>query len=226
MALDQWLLEDYFPRTGCSVLRFYGWSAPTISLGYLQKSFPVHRQNLEWQGQPLALVKRPSGGRAVLHQGGLTYSVVTANPGGKRRHIYQFICQFLIQGWQKLGVNLTYGSGGRGYIHNASCFNTATVADLVTRDGDKLIGSAQRFTPRALLQHGEMILHGDRQLYEQVFTQPAPWSKSLAEWAGNPSLTTVLETLQGAAAKHFQCQLRVQPLTPTELAILEQRSWV
>ncbi|WLT39448.1 hypothetical protein NON20_08095 [Synechocystis sp. B12] len=70
MALDQWLLEDYFPRTGRSVLRFYGWSNPTISLGYLQKSWPDHWQQLTWQGQSLGLVTRPSGGRAVLHQGG------------------------------------------------------------------------------------------------------------------------------------------------------------
>ena len=156
MALDQWLLEDYFPRTGRSVLRFYGWSRPTISLGYLQKSWPDHWRQLPWQGQSLGLVTRPSGGRAVLHQGGLTYAVVTGATGGKRREIYQHICQFLIQGWNQLGLPLTYGRGGRGYIHNASCFSTATVADLVSVTGDKNITIAPRQTAKAYLWAAEM----------------------------------------------------------------------
>ncbi|BAM51879.1 MULTISPECIES: biotin/lipoate A/B protein ligase family protein [unclassified Synechocystis] len=223
MALDQWLLEDYFPRTGRSVLRFYGWSRPTISLGYLQKSWPDHWRQLTWQGQSLGLVTRPSGGRAVLHQGGLTYAVVTGATGGKRREIYQHICQFLIQGWDQLGLSLTYGRGGRGYIHNASCFSTATMADLVSPTGDKLIGSAQRQTSNALLQHGEMIWHGDRHLFELVFNQPAPWQKTMAELTNDPSLPQVLKVLTTAAQQHFQSHLRWEPLTPQEWAMVKEK---
>lgn len=216
MAIDTWLLEDYFPRTGRSVLRFYGWSPPAITLGCFQKFWPDHWQSLTWQGQPFDLVKRPSGGRAVLHQGGLTYALVAANQGEKRQRIYQHICQFLIQGWKTLGLDLTYGLGGRGYIHNASCFNTATVADLVSATGDKLIGSAQRQTSSAILQHGEMVLNGDRQLFEQVFGQTAPWKKNIAELTGDSSLEKVLGTLATAAENHFQCQLIYEPLTKNE----------
>jgi lipoate-protein ligase A len=135
--------------------------------------------------------------------------------------MYQYICQFLMQGWQTLGLNLTYGVGGRGYIHNASCFNTATVADLVSAMGDKLIGSAQRQTSSAVLQHGEMVLNGDRHLFEQVFGQPAPWEKNIGELTGHPSLKTVLDTLKAAAENHLQCQLLSEPLTKKEwLAVL------
>ncbi|WP_228024120.1 lipoyl protein ligase domain-containing protein [Synechocystis salina] len=223
MALDQWLLEDYFPRTGRSVLRFYGWSRPTISLGYSQKSPPAHWRQLTWQGQPLGLVSRPSGGRAVLHQGGLTYAVVTGATGKKRREIYRHICQFLIQGWGQLGLPLTYGQGGRGYIHNASCFSTATVADLVSSTGDKLIGSAQRQTFSALLQHGEMILNGDRHLFELVFGQPAPWQKTMAELTGYPTLPQVLEVLTTSARQHFQAQVQWEPLTLQEWAMVKEK---
>ncbi|MCT0254094.1 lipoate--protein ligase family protein [Synechocystis sp. CS-94] len=221
MALDRWLLEDYFPRTGRSVLRFYGWSQPTISLGYLQKSWPNHWRQLTWQGQSLALVTRPSGGRAVLHQGGLTYAVVTGKTGDKRREIYQHICQFLIQGWGQLGLPLTYGQGGRGYIHNASCFSTATVADLVSATGDKLIGSAQRQTSSALLQHGEMVWNGDRHLFAEVFGQTAPWQKTIAELTEYPSLPQVLQVLTATAQQHFCCELHWEPLTPWEWEIVQ-----
>ncbi len=115
-----------------------------------------------------------------------------------------------------MGLDLTYGMGGRGYIHNASCFNTATVADLVSSTGDKLIGSAQRQTSLAILQHGEMVLNGDRHLFEQVFQQPAPWQKNIGELTGHPSLEKVLEILTATAESHFQCQLTCEPLSQEE----------
>ncbi|WLT39449.1 hypothetical protein NON20_08100 [Synechocystis sp. B12] len=154
---------------------------------------------------------------------GLTYAVVTGASGGKRREIYRHICQFLIQGWGQLGLPLTYGQGGRGYIHNASCFSTATVADLVSPTGDKLIGSAQRQTSNALLQHGEMIWHGDRHLFELVFNQPAPWQKTMAELTNDPSLPQVLKVLTTAAQQHFQSHLQWEPLTPQEWAMVKEK---
>ncbi|HEY9649888.1 MAG TPA: lipoate--protein ligase family protein, partial [Coleofasciculaceae cyanobacterium] len=78
MAIDQWLLEQHRIGNHPPVVRFYTWASPTISLGYHQRRWPVFWQQLTWQGIPLDLVRRPTGGRAVLHQGDLTYMVVTS----------------------------------------------------------------------------------------------------------------------------------------------------
>ena len=199
MAIDAWLLREYLPQTGRSVLRFYDWSPGAISLGCFQKSWPAEWNHLIWQNEPIELVKRPTGGRAVLHQGSLTYSVVMPKGKQKRQELYPCICQFLIQAWQQLGVELDFGGGGRGYIHNPSCFNTSTTADLVVIDGSKLIGSAQRQTQNGLLQHGSMVLSGDRRLFKQVFHQPAPWQKSLGELTGHLPMTQILQTLETIA---------------------------
>ncbi|MFM1841802.1 MAG: hypothetical protein RLZZ490_535, partial [Cyanobacteriota bacterium] len=204
------------PQTGRSTLRFYDWSATTISLGCFQKSWPDDWRRLTWQAKPLELVKRPTGGRAVLHQDSLTYSLVMPKGKRKRQDLYPCICQFLIQAWQRLGVELTFGGAGRGYIHNPSCFNTATAADLVATTGDKLIGSAQRQTPTGLLQHGSMVWDGDRRLFEQVFQQPAPWQNTLGELTGHLPLSQIWQTLETSAADHFQCDLIPEPLTDQE----------
>ncbi len=143
MAIDTWLFEQYCEGSQPPILRFYTWEPAAISLGYHQSRYPAEWQDLRWQGRLLDIVRRPSGGRAVLHQGDLTYAVITSGMGN-RMQAYRSICEFLIQGWRSLNVSLDYGQPGRGYIHNPNCFGTATAADLVTPGGTKLIGSAQQ----------------------------------------------------------------------------------
>jgi lipoate---protein ligase len=168
MALDQWLLNQHLQgEPPC--LRFYRWQPAAISLGYHQQHYPEHWHNLTWNGEPIELVRRPTGGRAVLHQGELTYAVITSGLSPRRRESYEQICQFLIEGWRSLGIELHYGDAGRGYIKNPNCFGTATAADLVMENGAKFIGSAQLHQDGAILQHGSMRLNQDAGLFEQVF---------------------------------------------------------
>ena len=160
-----------------SILRFYCWTPPAISLGFHQKQYP-DRWNAIAEEHHLDIVQRPSGGRAVLHKGDLTYSVIThVNRNGiKRSHreVYEHICQFLIDGFKKLGISLTYGQAGRGYIHNPSCFSTATNADLVIADGRKLIGSAQVYRHNSVLQHGSIAIAPDHALLKELFQTEVP----------------------------------------------------
>ncbi len=160
-----------------SILRFYRWTPPAISLGFHQKQYP-DRWNAIAEQHHLDIVQRPSGGRAVLHKGDLTYSVITHvnSNGHKRSHreVYEHICQFLIDGFEKLGISLTYGQAGRGYIHNPSCFSTATNADLVIADGRKLIGSAQVYRHNSVLQHGSIAIAPDHGLLKKLFQTEVP----------------------------------------------------
>ena len=217
MAIDRWLLAQHQMGNYPPVLRFYTWASPTISLGYHQRHWSASWQQLTWQGMPIQLVRRPTGGRAVLHQGDLTYMVVTSGLGGKRIDTYQAICQFLIQGWRSLGIELHYGAAGRDYARNVNCFGIATGADLVCADGYKLIGSAQLHHGGAILQHGSMRLQPDAQLFTQVFGEAAPLPVNLAIALPKQDLIqTVVNALTHAAADCFDIQLIPQPLLEEE----------
>lgn len=200
-----------------SVLRFYRWTPPAISLGFHQKTYPDR-----WQAiaaiHNLDIVHRPSGGRAVLHWGDLTYAIVTDAGGGgtaRSRQIYEHLCGFLIQGFAALGLELGYGKAGRGYIHNPSCFSTATNADLVIADGRKLIGSAQVYRRNSVLQHGSIAIAPNHDLLREIFGAPVPivgYQELITEVhesnnSMNDIIANIMTALTQAARQHFQTQL-------------------
>ncbi len=211
MAIDRWLLDQHMKGLQPSSLRFYTWRSPTLSLGYHQRQIPAHWHSLQWQGQPVEIVRRPTGGRAVLHQGDLTYALVTSELKGSRRALYQHLCQFLIEGWQRLGVELAFGASKRGYIHNPSCFGTATAADLVMADGYKLIGSAQAYRNGCILQHGSIRLQPDRNLFKAVFGEPIlpPNLPNALHSADN--FERIIQALTQAASECFEVKFEEQP---------------
>ena len=207
------------------VLRFYTWQPAAISLGYHQREYPQSWHNLTWQGKPVDVVSRPTGGRAVLHQGDLTYAIITSIPPGKRLAVYKQICQFLITGWRSLGVNLEYGSATKEYIQQQNCFATATGADLITDQGNKVIGSAQLRRGKTVLQHGSIILHTDQKLYQQVFA--ADLEQNLREvllqsqdpltpYSQDDLTAKIIKSLVQAAIAIFKIDLVEQPLSTKE----------
>jgi lipoate-protein ligase A len=222
MAIDTWLLDQHQHHGHPPTLRFYTWNPAAISLGASQRrQMPDHWQDLAWQGQPVDLVQRPTGGRGVLHQGDLTYGLVTSNIAGSRDQAYRFLCQFLIAGWAKLGVSLAFGQPSRDYGRSHNCFALATSADLVDVQGHKVIGSAQLRRGSCLLQHGSMGLMTDAELWQQVFQTPAPPANQ-AQLAVRQGLTIskIIESLTQAAEDWFNCQLIPQPLTEQEWAAI------
>jgi lipoate-protein ligase A len=222
MAIDAWLLEQHLHHGHPPTLRFYTWDPPAISLGFSQRrNLPNHWHHLIWRGQPVELVQRPTGGRGVLHQGDLTYALVTSGIPGNRDQVYRHLCQFLIRGWGQLGISLHFGHATRPDLRSPNCFSLATAADLVTPTGLKWIGSAQLRRGPAILQHGSMRLHPDPDLYAQVFQTPAPAPDSLPLL---PSTTEIIDTLTQAAANTFGCTFLMQPLSPEELAAIHAES--
>lgn len=169
MAIDAWLLNQLIKGQQRPTLRFYQWQPVALSLGYHQSRWPEHWCRLFYKGQPVKLVRRPTGGRAVLHQGDFTYAITLPMMGERRQDLYQRICDALIAAWERLSVSLSYGTGGKGYRHQASCFALATTADLVTPTGYKLIGNAQLRRDRYLLQQGTIRLWPNHELYAHVF---------------------------------------------------------
>jgi len=217
MAIDGWLLEQHRLGLHPPALRFYTWSPVAISLGYHQRRWPDFWENLGWENTKLDVVRRPTGGRAVLHQGDLTYAIITSGISGSRMQVYQKLCEFLIAGWRSLGVNLHYGKTGRGYIHNPNCFATATGADLLLDDGCKLIGSAQVYRDGAILQHGSMLLQPDQSLFSQVFPETAPPTINLPlNYQEKSLILSVMQALISAAETCFNTQIVLHPLTDLE----------
>jgi lipoate---protein ligase len=214
MAADQWLFEQCHADLHPPVLRFYAWAPAAISLGYHQKQWPQHWQSLEWQDRLLDLVRRPTGGRAVLHAGDLTYSLVLPRQSGHRRETYKYICQFLIEGWRSLGTPLQFGEAGRGYQRQVNCFESATAADLVTLTGEKLIGSAQAWRGQTVLQHGSMQLQANLDLQRQVFGRTA--GDLITPHRTLPPIAAIVDALTQAAAEQFDITFEIHPLDETE----------
>lgn len=208
MAIDEWLLEQHRLGHGPPCLRFYTWNPVAISLGYHQRQYPQAWHHLQWNGHKVDLVRRPSGGRAVLHQGDLTYSIITSGYQGRRRDIYADLCRFLIEGWKRLGISLILGADTLNYQRSASCFDTTTAADLVMNNGYKLIGSAQLYREHCILQHGSMRLKPEPDLVQQVFGQRISSPNSLSQI----QTTTIIEALTNAIEDIGNIKLEQQPL--------------
>lgn len=223
MALDLWLLEQHEAGLLPPTLRFYTWQPSAISLGYHQRHYPAEWNSLIWNHQPLDIVRRPSGGRAVLHQGDLTYAVITSDIPGTRMQAYETICQFLIEGWRSLGIPLQYGTAGRGYIHNPNCFGTATAADLVLPNHHKLIGSAQLRRGKTVLQHGSIPLAQSPDLFQQVFGQVYPEIDLPAHLMTEQAIPRIVEALTQAAQTCFNADFTVQPLSDWEWQQVEEK---
>lgn len=232
MAIDTWLFEQHCAGLQPSTLRFYTWSPIAISLGYHQRRYPQTWHHLTWQGEAVDVVRRPTGGRAVLHQGDLTYAVITSALPTSRLAAYHYVCEFLIEGWRSLGVSLRYGRAGRGYIHNPNCFGTATGADLVLPNGTKLIGSAQLRRGTTALQHGSMSLLMNPTLYQHIFsselateldpetpltdiTQPS-YRDKLSHLRERANWQQIIEALVRAAQHCFGADFVLQPLSEEE----------
>ncbi|WP_415409868.1 lipoate--protein ligase family protein [Synechococcus sp. A10-1-5-9] len=178
MALDALLLEQSCGGgSDALILRFYQWRRPTLSLGRHQGPPTEQWRQLAAAGD-LDLVRRPSGGGAVLHAGGLTYALIWTDPPRQRRQAYAQVNQCLQEGLEVLGLHLKPGGAAATTIV-ADCFAQSTTADLVDSGGCKRIGSAQFWKRGHLLQHGEIPLDPHEGLWEAVFASSPPrWTPS------------------------------------------------
>jgi lipoate-protein ligase A len=180
MALDAVLLDQAIAaREPQACLRLYSWTGPWLSLGYHQRHLPNAWLTLAEQGA-IGLVRRPSGGRAVLHAGSLTYALISPRPAGDRHQTYRHYCGWLQRAFDDLGLPLHFGER-RAAGQQASCFATASGADLVHGNGAKRIGSAQLWRRGVLLQHGSLLIDPPSELWWQLFNERPPDLPALPE---------------------------------------------
>jgi lipoyl(octanoyl) transferase len=171
MALDEALMTRSC-ATGEWVLRVYSWSAPTLSFGRHQAVCMAYDPATIARAR-LAVVRRPTGGRAILHDREVTYSVTApTKDGGALRESYHRINRLLVGGLRSLGVAVEIAETSRAPRPDFSpCFETPSTGEL-TVHGRKLAGSAQWRERGALLQHGSILVDGDQALVSSLLRQP------------------------------------------------------
>ena len=172
MALDLHFLEKTITNIeSLFTLRFYFWEGDWLSLGYHQKDIPQHWEKLVEEGL-IKIVRRPSGGGAVLHSGGITYAL-TFKKTFYKSFSYELVNNWLIKSFSELGLYLERGNLKKSFIKQ-NCFSSSYVSDLVDQYGFKRIGSAQYRKKGAFLQHGEIQLNPPRDLWIKLFGEESP----------------------------------------------------
>ena len=159
MAIDEAILTHYLQGEAPATLRVFRWSQPSISLGRFQ-NIEREIESDACQQRGVALVRRPTGGRAVYHRDEFTYSIVIGKRDGVPAGVvaaYAYLAQGLIAAMQKLGVQAILSDERVNKHPSAACFASSTQADL-TASGFKLVGSAQVWKDDALLQQGSLPL--------------------------------------------------------------------
>jgi lipoate-protein ligase A len=179
MAVDEAILHAHSRGQVPPTVRFYGWNPPTLSIGYFQQAAKeVDLDALRAKG--LGFVRRPTGGRAVLHDQELTYSVIVseAHPmmPSSVNESYRVLSLGLLEGFRELGlqaemVSLADEAEKKKWesMGSAACFDSPSWYELVV-EGRKVVGSAQVRQQRTILQHGSILLDLDVELLFSVLT--------------------------------------------------------
>ena len=237
MACDAALLASAESVGSPPTLRFYGWDPPAVSLGHHQAD-PAPAEAARLRAREVDWVRRPTGGRAVYHglrDEELTYSVVArlgeAGLGGGLADSYRRIHAAIAVALAGLGapVELTPCRSARSHLDSTTgairptsrraCF-AATVPGELATGGRKLVGSAQRRSRRALLQHGSIPLAGDQGLLAEIWpgsVEPGG-TATVSSAVGRPvGFAELAASLAAAFANSLGAELEPAALTDEEL---------
>ncbi len=161
MAIDEALLTLEKERGYAPAIRVYKFVPPTLSIGYFQSmSREVDINKCKEKG--FDYVRRPTGGRAVLHDKELTYSVTIASPHSVLEmnliDSFHFLSSGIIKAIEMLGGKANFSKREDKEISSPSCFAAPTFSDILI-NGKKIVGSAQMRNEKGLLQHGSILYH-------------------------------------------------------------------
>lgn len=190
--------DDFARGSARAMFRLYGWRPAAVSLGFNQKAEDIDSALCRQYG--FDIVRRPTGGRAVLHSDELTYSVVCTIPSGATpQDLYRDIHIYLLERLSRLNIpevgfeksqpdfSALYKSVDR--TRSISCFASAARWEISCR-GRKLVGSAQRVFGRTLLQHGSILLGAGHELLADVIAGiNSDKRKSLKDFTASHSIT-------------------------------------
>jgi lipoyl(octanoyl) transferase len=189
MARDS-ALQARAARTGETVFSIYSWTHPTLSFGRHQPASGLYDID-KIRSANVDVVRRPTGGRAILHDHEVTYSVTAPlKDAAPLRETYSRINRILLDGFGRLGVAVEVASPSERAAAPSMrpCFETPGEGELVAR-GSKLVGSAQWRDEGALLQHGSILVEDDQSSLQAFAaagagTEPIPQPATLQALLG------------------------------------------
>ncbi|TDB39047.1 MAG: lipoate--protein ligase family protein [Actinobacteria bacterium] len=224
MAVDRAVLASHVAGETPPTLRVYWWRVPTVTLGRFQSVNDVDLMYCTMRG--FDVVRRPTGGRGVLHDDEVTYSVVAGTADGLPRGVsasYKLLCGALATAYRSLGVPAALTARAKGDKGAGACYLHATPADL-SLGAAKLSGSAQVWEHESVLQHGSFVRSRDVDAEASVFRLGEGGSGRLR--AGTATLTDALgvapgrESVIAAVRDAFESALGIRledgPLTDAE----------
>lgn len=191
MAVDNDLLESAIAQNlDYPIFRLYGWNPPCVSLGRNQDDSFLDKEFLKQNN--IDVVRRLTGGRALLHDNEITYSFICPvfylQNGEHIVASYKEISQMLIDKFKRLGIELDFGESKPVKTGFDYCMLISTGADLCYQ-GKKLIGSAQCRKKGYILQHGSILYDYNKSLLEKIFGEPVSTDEIISVKEINPVLT-------------------------------------
>jgi lipoate-protein ligase A len=228
LALDEAIFQSVRAGASPPTLRLYRWSPPALTIGYAQdRDRDVDRDACRARG--IAVIRRVTGGRAVLHDAEVTYSVSAPAGlpgfGSGLDEAYRMIAAGLVAGLRLLGVRAEVAAPGPRDAsrppRQAACFAT-TARHEIAVDGRKLIGSAQRREGGAFLQHGSILLDGHDELLGRLLRN-RPATGRAAAMTGladvlpvRPAPETVVAAIVGGCADAWGVRFLPGESSPAE----------
>ena len=209
MAVDEAILEHIGRGESIPTLRLYAWDPPCLSLGHAQPFSDVNVKRLKQRGWEV--VRRATGGRAILHTDELTYSVIAPSNEprveGSVLESYNRLAQALLLAVKSLEipVEMKAGKANENVTPNPVCFEVPSTYEI-TVDGKKLIGSAQARKREGVLQHGSLPLTGDLTRICQVLT----FENESARTRATQRLLTRAATVESALGREVSWETAAQ----------------
>jgi lipoate-protein ligase A len=203
MAVDRAILVACEAGKVPPTLRLYGWGRPTLSVGYAQ-DLSKEIETGRCRELNIPVVRRPTGGRALLHYQEVTYSLIAPIPHpefpSSLLGTYRKIAQALLVGLRQVGVRDAALAPVRRHSRTGDSFRSPScLASLnhgeIEVHGAKLVGSAQRRTNRAFLQHGSILIRCDRTLMHSLLKFSHANSRSNSFETLKQKVTTLSECL-------------------------------
>ncbi len=213
MAIDEALFNYVQKNKELSILRFYRWEKPTLSIGYHQKVREV--ANIDFlREKGIELIRRITGGKVVLHDDEVTYSFSSsASFLAENKSViesFHLISSALIEGLKILRIYARLSSRKYEglYKTNLPCFSYPTGNEIVV-NGRKLIGSAQKRTKDALLQHGSVPITLDvDKLSRATFSSPESLNGNIITikaLIGETDFFEIAHSLKEGFSRFFKC---------------------
>lgn len=210
MALDETILNLLLQGLSVPTLRVYEWKPACLSLGRKQNLDDVNLEKC--RGLEIDVVRRPTGGNAVLHKTELTYSAILPNQS------YEAVCQGLKAAYKIMGLEL---GGGFRKIDSANCYSSMGLTDL-TYNGKKIAGSVKLEKGGIILQHGSLVIkHHPKILSLILKSEPMENATSLSEIIGELDIVRFKDAILKGFQQVFNVEFFEGKLTETEIQEVE-----